>query len=297
MSDIRNLLQSLEIEAAPERHRHGRSGWVQLNCPDCGEGLSKYHLGIDERTCKANCWNCGPKSTADVLTRLSSLPYREVQQALKSLLPSSGGKVGERAIPTRLKLPAGTGKLLRRHREYLRDRGFDVAELKRLWHLKGTAISTGCLSWRIVIPVMLGGKAVSWTARAIGNDPVRYYSLDEDKEVVPHKSTLFGLDYINGTAIVHEGPFDAMATGPGAVCTFGTSFTAGQLARLAKLRRVVTCFDSTKDAQRRAMQLIDYLEPFPVECINAQIDAKDAADALLSNPKELKSLRKLAFGR
>lgn len=297
MSEVRSLLIELGIQAAPASHRHGRSGWVQINCPDCGEGLNKYHLGISERQVKANCWNCGPKNLTDILHRLSDLSFPEIKAALASLLPASREGMEQRAIPKRLKLPAGLGKLLRAHRDYLRGRFFDPRSVRQIWKLQGIGVSTPDHAWRIFIPVIVNGRTVSWTARSIGDDPIRYRSCAEDKEIVPHKSTLFGIDYVSKVAIVHEGPLDVMATGPGAVATFGTSFTPGQIRRLAKLRRLIICYDSSRAAQQRAMALMNYLEPFPVECTNVVIEADDAADALVNNPKELRLLRKLAFGK
>lgn len=297
MSEIRNLLSELGITTAPKDHRHGREGWVQVCCPECDNGLLKFHLGISEKSVKANCWNCGPKNLPFVLTQLSGLKYADAQRALESLLPQSGKGTARWKPPAVLGLPAGLGRLLPAHRIYLKGRGFDPAEIRRIWRIKGIGISVGHMSWRIWIPIIEKGRVVSWTARAIGDDSMRYWSCDEENEIVRHKSILYGMDYVSSSAIVHEGPLDVWATGPGAVATFGTSFTNAQLRRLAKLRRVILCFDSSKDAQQRAHQLLNYLEPFPCECINVQIDAKDSADALLNNPKELERLRKFAFGK
>lgn len=297
MSQVRDFLIELGIPSASEKHRHGRSGWVQINCPDCGEGLNKFHLGINERSMKANCWSCGPKNLPAVLQRCSDRSFREIQTALASILPASFSKGEERAVPTALTLPEGLGKLLPAHRRYLRERGFVPKTIRNIWKVQGIGISTPQLSWRLFIPVVLKGRMVSYTTRAIGNDPMRYVSCPKDEEIVEHKKTLYGIDYVTSTAIIHEGPLDVWATGPGAVATFGTSFTAAQLRRIGKLRKVVVCYDSSREAQQRAQALLNYLEPFNCECINVQLDAKDPAEALLYNPKELQLLRKLAFGK
>jgi hypothetical protein len=296
MSQLRDMLQELGIAAAPQNHRHGRAGWVQICCPDCDQGLGKFHLGINENSLKANCWACGPKNLLGSLRTLSDLNYRELAAIIATIAPASVLSE-QRVVPSRLKLPAGTGKLLRRHRDYLRERGFVPSEVRDLWRVQGIGVSDPTLSWRILIPIFRRGRMVSWTARSVGSDPRRYWSCSEEFEVVPHKQILYGMDFITSTAIIHEGPIDVWATGPGAVGTFGTSYTAAQLRLLSKLRKVIVCFDEGREAQARAQQLLQYLEPFPVECFNVIIDAKDPADALLHNPAELRRLRRFAFGK
>lgn len=296
MSQLRDMLQELGIPAAASNHRHGRAGWVQICCPECDQGRRKYHLGINENSLKANCWSCGPKNLLGSLRTLSDLNYRELASIVASIAPESVLSE-QRIVPAKLKLPSGTGPLLKPHKRYLRRRGFDPVAIRELWRIKGIGMSEPLLSWRVLIPIFRRGRMVSWTARTIGDDSRRYWSCREDDEIVPHKSIVYGMDFVTSTAIVHEGPLDVWATGPGAVGTFGTSFTSAQLRLLTKLRKLIVCFDEGKEAQTRAQRLLEYLEPFPVDCYNVIIDAKDPAEALITNPAELRRLRRFAFGK
>ena len=293
---IRELLESLDIEAAPEGHRHGRSGWVQINCPDCDLGRNAFHLGIREADGRANCWACGPKYLPRVLSQITGSPARTFQNRLGSIVPSQAGKSSPRKSERVLRIPRAVGELKKAHLTYLRDRfGDRTSEIVEIWKLQGIGVARPSLAWRVFIPVFHRSRMVSWTARHIGNHELRYLSCSEEDELVPHKSVLFGGDFVSAKAcIVHEGPFDAMATGPGAVCTFGTSFTKAQLQALTKMKRVTVCYDNSPEAQRQAASLLDYLEPFGIECSNVILDAKDSAEA---TPKELRRLRRHAFGR
>ncbi len=298
MLQIEAVLAGLEIKYADSSHRHGRSGWVQVCCPDCDNGAEKFHLGIRLSDCRANCWQCGPKSLPRVLTQVASISWKEAQSALKGVLPRFAPSDGKSARKQQASLPDGCGALKRAHREYLEGRGFCPDELCRLWGIRGLAkASSSAMDWRVVIPIMHKSRLASWTARSINDHPLRYLSCPDKDEAVPHKSILFGGDYVTSRAILHEGPLDVMATGPGAVATFGIGFTLKQIARLCKLKRLVVCFDSQAKAQQRAQQIIDLLEPYPVEVFNVTIDAKDPAEALRQCPKELRALRRLAFGR
>lgn len=293
---IRELLESLDIETAPPGHRHGRSGWVQINCPDCDLGRGVFHLGIREADGRANCWACGPKVLPRVLSQITGKPARGFQNRVGAIVPVWTGKESSGKSKRVLSVPSAVRELQRVHWDYLRDRFKDrTSEIVETWKLQGIGVARPSLAWRVFIPVFHRGRMVSWTARHIGNHELRYMSCSDEDELVPHKSILFGSDFISAKAcIVHEGPFDAMATGPGAVCTFGTSFTKAQLQTLCQMKRVTVCYDNSPEAQRQASLLLDYLEPFGIDCSNVILDAKDSAEA---TPKELRRLRRHAFGR
>ena len=145
------------------------------------------------------------------------------------------------------------------------------------------------LPWRLFIPFHIHGEVVSWTTRSIGQNGLRYVSASSDQEKVNHKSILYGEDFCRHAVIVHEGPFDVWRTGPGAVATCGTGFSRSQLLRLSNYPVRVICFDNEKQAQQRATELCDLLEPFPGETIQVTLDAKDAAEA---SDKEINQLRR-----
>lgn len=133
------------------------------------------------------------------------------------------------------------------------------------------------------------GEIVSWTTRAIGKSPVRYYTARPDQEAIASSRLLYGSDLAGNTAIVVEGPADCWAIGPGAVCTSGLIVTEAQMEKIARFPIRVICFDSGRVAQSRAKKLAKQLSVFPGETHVAEMTSgDDPADA---EEWELQSLR------
>lgn len=284
--DFRELLSDLNVPTAPEGHHHTRDGWINFDCPYCGASTSKYHMGLNTRGGYVNCWICGPHNLAETLAEISGRTPSTVKHLLRDV---ERPRYEERVEHTgTLKLPSGVVPLMRVHRDYLRGRGLDVKEMKRLWNLQGIGVHA-FLGWRIFIPITYHAKVVSWTTRSLSDEGTRYLSAGTEQESIPHKSLLFGEDYCRHACVAHEGPFDVFRTGPGAVCTCGVGFSRSQALRLAKYPLRVICFDSSEDAQRRARALCDELEPFPGETVNVVLDSKDAGCATKRETRYLRS--------
>jgi hypothetical protein len=275
--------QKVDFKRVGEHH-HARNGWIQLNCPNCGSG--NYHLGINKHYLYANCWKCGRQDLIDVLYELTGTSRITLRRLIERDIPVRSPEKPK----GKLILPPGVGDLLGMHKEYLRGRGFSIRYLKKFWQVKGIGPTFGLLTWRVFIPFYHKGEIVSWTTRAIHerNKP-RYVSASVTQESVSHKEVLYGEDYCRHTIIVHEGPFDAWRTGPGAVATCGTSYTELQVARMLRYPTRVVCFDNESRAQQRAEVLCNTLKSFSGQTYNVQLDSKDAASA---SDKEIARLRK-----
>jgi len=285
--DFRELLADLNIDTAPEGHHHGRDGWINFDCPFCGAGTSKYHMGLNTRGGYVNCWLCGPHNLVETLAELSGNPQSRIKHFLKNVeRPRYQQQTEHTGV---LREPRGVRPLMRAHREYLRGRDLSVKDMKRLWNLGGIGLHPQ-LQWRIYIPITYLGRVVSWTTRSLSDHGTRYISAPSQDEAIPHKSLLFGEDYCRHACIVHEGPFDVFRTGPGAVCTCGAGYSRSQILRISKYPRRVICYDNEPEAQRRARAICDELEPFPGETLNVVLDSKDAGSA---TPKETRYLRSL----
>lgn len=286
--DVTELLTEYGIRFVRQgEHKHARRGWVQIDCPWCGRGSERYHFGINVVFRNANCYRCGRHRLGDTLAELTRKPLREVLAKLGGLAREV---LPERPVG-RLVLPNGLADLLPAHKRYLRGRGFDPALLEKVWGIRGIGIAAK-LGWRVWIPIHFRGSVVSWTTRAIGNVEMRYVSAAAEQEAIPHKTILYGEDYVRNTIVVQEGPIDTWAVGPGSVCTCGTGYSAEQAARISMYPNRVICFDNEPAAQRRAADLCDLLAVLPGQTHNVQLDAKDAADALVNNPGEITLLRK-----
>lgn len=294
MITIKDLLEEHNIPTTMAGDATGRAGWVQMPCPDCGsvssQGHSKHYLGISLSTGAANCWRCGHKNTALVLAALTGRPAREIREMLDGMVLTA-----RPARPAgRLVLPDGRLPLKGIHKAYLAARGLNVADVVNLWGVEGTGQISGTwkhLRWRLFIPIYHHGNIVSWTSRSISKtNPLRYLSAAAEQEAVPHKKILYGADYARHAIIIHEGPIDVWATGPGAVATCGTGYTEAQLLAMSKYTIRAICFDTEPEAQRRARALAAALSVFPGTTHNVVLET--GGDAAEARPDEIKELRK-----
>lgn len=285
--NIKDTLDQLSIPNRGADHRHGRQGWVQIDCPDCGKGTGKFHLGINMVTGRAACWRCGRKYTPDVIARSSRLSQREAARLVKG---AALAKPDKQKRTGRLVLPRGRVPLLKSpaHCSYLRGRGYDPEELVNYWGLEAITIAPR-MPWHIFIPVHQYGKTVSWIARTIGTRvDRRYTAASEEEESVPHRELLYGEDYARHAIIVVEGPADVWNIGPGAVATCGLGYTPAQVNLMSKYPIRGICFDSTPSAQKRAGELADELSAYPGTTHIIQLDAEDAGAASRDEIKELR---------
>lgn len=282
-----DILRDVNWPVAPEGHEHRRQGWLNFDCPHC-RLKQHYRMGYNLAYRYVNCWACGPHKLIDTLMEITGLSYGKVKELTGDLTAQR-----DRAAPIlrgKLVLPKWLGELLPAHRRYLQSRGFDPERLVKLWGIQGIGNSLR-LKWRIFIPFIHHGETVSWTTRSISDEGVRYLSAKPEQEAIAaKKELLYGEDYVRHAVIVHEGPTDVWATGPGAVGTWGTGFSQAQVLRISKYPTRVICFDSERTAQKRAKDLCNALEVFPGRTMNVVLDAKDAGSA---KPRELRQLRKL----
>jgi hypothetical protein len=235
-----------------------------------------------------NCWRCGGHSLVSVLLEYTGLSYKQIKKMIDGLDSIQVQPVMRENIKGFLQIPSKVGHLKDIHVRYLSERGFDYNEIQRLWQVKSTGI-VGNLKWRLFIPIIHKGQVVSWTTRSLGDSKFKYVSAKPEQELIPHKNILYGSDYVRNCAIITEGPLDVWAIGPGAVATFGTSFTQSQVLELLRIPHRIVCYDNEKEAQKQAHKLCDTLGAFKGRTYNIVLDSKDPGEAKLS---ELKRLRK-----
>lgn len=287
MATFREVLNDLGIPCAPPGHHHSRAGWVQLDCPYCGMGSRKWHLGYNIAAGYVNCYRCGRHNVIDVLALHTGRSRAACRGLLEGVPRRAGPAVAHQG---RLRVPSGVGPLLGAHRRYLAERGFDHNKLVDIWGIGGLGVVPDGLSWRIYIPINYLGEQVSWTTRSL--DPaasLRYKSAPTDQESIPHKHILYGAEYARHAIVIHEGPIDVWRTGPGAVATCGQAYSIQQVKEMARYPVRAICFDSTPDAQRRARRLAASLAVWPGDTSIVTLDAKDAAEA---SAHEIRRLRK-----
>lgn len=281
------LLDELGVESRTEGHHHCRSGWLQLDCPKCSPNSKSFRLGYNLAYKYLNCWVCGRLNVIEVLRELTGKSWSKCKSLLDDVEAETAGPLPI-AKRGKLVVPKGVNKLLVAHRLYLSKRGFDPDELVRLWEIGGIGVAAR-LSWRVYIPFIHNGQVVSWTTRKLTNEGTRYISAKPEEEIFPTSDLLYGEDYCRTSIVVHEGPIDVWATGPGAVATTGLKFSSKQIARILKYPVRVVCFDNEPKAQRRARELADILSSYPGDTYNVCLSGKDAAS---SPKKEIKRLRR-----
>lgn len=282
------LLDQTGIPYITEGHHHCRAGWLQMDCPFCGKGSGKYHMGYSIAGNYAACWRCGGHSLQSILVEFLHISYERAKELLKGLERTKREEVEEH-VGT-LKVPKGVKPMLPQHRRYIRkERRMDPDEIERLWHVQGIGIAAR-LSWRLFIPIEYRGEVVSWTTRSISKDvDLRYVSASSDEEAVPHKTLLYGEDMVRHACCIVEGPLDAWKIGPGAVATCGTGYSRAQFLRMTRFLYRYVCFDNEPEAQKRARDLVNNLSAFPGQTFNVTLDAKDAAEA---SDEEIAQLRR-----
>lgn len=289
--NITNILKERGISYASQgEHHHATKGWLNLDCPYCDStNAGNFHLGFNLRGKYFSCWRCGPLKTYKVLHDLLGFSSSKCLELLKELGEDGDFEIKHPQVGS-LTLPKGIGPLSPQHQRYLKSRGFDPEEITKLWQVRGIG-PTPPYSWRLFIPIHYQGKIISWTTRSISPDAqVRYKNAPKEKEALSAKEVLYGMDYCRMAICVVEGPTDAWRIGPGAAATMGIGYSSKQLIKVGKFPLRLVCFDSEKDAQKRARKLCDDLEVLPGKTVNVVLDSKDPGSA---SDKEVKSLRRM----
>lgn len=291
MSIEDQLIEFFKVNRVPHKtagqDKHVRAGWVGIPCPLCGDN-GGYHMGIHVHFVYASCWLCGKHSFYDVVKALG-LQWSDIKHVRDSVEKVSNKFDNKKR--GRYRPPLDLMPLTGRHRTYLKGRNVDV---DADWFVKCKVQSIGPgdprYKYRIFLPVLLGTKEVSFTTRSTLATGQRYLSASAACEELPHKDLLYNEDLVKSVIMVHEGPMDALAVGPGAVATFGTSYTKNQINRIGRYPKRFICFDNEPVAQRRAEQLADELSVLPGVTFNIRLDAKDAASAPSAERARLRRL-------
>lgn len=268
---------------------HGKNispGWVGLQCPWCDD--SSTHLGISLKTKQVNCWRCGGHRITDFIQEVVRLTYGEALDLLQEYILEEEIPDPVISRPGSFRVPQYFTPLPQPHpkpifqelvNRFLIGRGLPPEQTCRQWNFYwGGAL--GPYKFRIILPVFQYEELVSFTSRDItGQAFSKYKALAKDKGKLPLKSTLFNLDSVKnrGNAVICEGPFDVIKLGPGAIATFGTSWSQTQvdLLREKKLKKAFILFDNEPEAQRRAEKLGEalwFIDSIEILCLKNKKD-------------------------
>jgi len=258
--DIIQFLESRDIKYKTSG-KNVSSGWIEINCCFCQD--PSFHLGINLDSNLYNCWVCGEKGSATKLIKeidqcswaTASLTVEEFSQDILAK-PEKKPKliISNKKIVWPKHTQEGLSSL---HRKYLEGRNFDPDLLTDKYQLKSTS-NLGGWKFRIIIPVILDNRIVSFTSRDVTNKTeLAYRHLPDSKSIVPIKDTLYNFDSVDGSAILVEGIMDVWRIGDGAVASYGTQLTKEQIVILSNLKTLFIMFDC--DATDKAGKLADQL--------------------------------------
>ena len=234
-------------------------GWTNVTCPFCDD--KTFNGGFNNAGDYYHCWKCGGHNFKQALARTVNIPFNEVDTLIEqyagrnSVLNTLNKK---QAKATKLTLPTDT--FTPAERKYLKERNFSPKLLHEKYKIVGGGI-TGSWKYRIIIPLVLNGKIVSWTARTILSKQQqqklkipRYKNLSIEQSVVDPKSVLYNLDHCEDKiAVLTEGAFDVIRMSDGFFCSFRTELTQSQISMIKqRFEKVFIMFDNEEEAQAKA---------------------------------------------
>jgi hypothetical protein len=230
--------------------------YYRVNCPFCSD--TRKRLWVNHRFSEypwlAHCFN-----ETYCLSGHDGRPRR--QRLFQMLfdcnrpfkLKIAFGDAPEDQVPHEVDLPGEIIPLPRLHwthpaNQYLRDRGYDVTELDRMYgvgYCQEAEQTYWPLSGRIFIPVVMRGELVGWQGRWPQDlnwkqtRTPKYYNL----RGMPKRRMLYNFDNAKhySTVVLVEGVTDVWSVGPMAVSLLGSELTSAQSDLLCEVWRGGTC--------------------------------------------------------
>jgi len=294
--DYANLFREYQIQTDTSRLK---ANWINVPCPYC-DGTS-YHLGFHITDDFCTCFKCGGHNLRMTLTKLLNVPASTLSQILEPYQIKSKilNRLNEKKPLNKEKIELPNFPLSKAETDYLLSRHFNPKQLINSFNIQGGGW-VGEWKNRIIIPIYLGGKLVSWTSRTIIKDrEPRYKNLENANSVIDPKKIFFNLDNCYGKSVaLLEGPFDVLRFGDNGICGFGITLTKTQVFYLSeRFNKIYILFDNERQAQKKAkeygMTLQGHgLDVFIVDAFS-DYGCKDAGEM---SPFKMKQLKKELFG-
>lgn len=295
--NFQKLFEDYKIDYSLKTNR----GWVNTKCIYCGG--SSYKLGFNPTEDYCTCFACGLHNLKETLSKLLAIPKKDINDVIEQYKTRTIilNKLNDKKTTAVKNLVLPTDTFTPIERKYLKSRNFNPSYLHKKYNVVGGGI-VGDWKYRIIIPVIINGKIVSWTGRSILEKSKldelkipRYKNLEIKKSVINPKECLFNLDNSkNKTVVLTEGPFDVMRLGDDFICSFGTSLTQSQIKEI-RLRydKVFIMFDNEIEAQQKARNYGQMLSSVgvDVEIVDAYSDFNKNDGGEL-NDEEVKLIRK-----
>lgn len=298
----------LEFDIADYLHSHGlqtwvhgknvQAGWINIQCLWCDDHSN--HLGINPSTWGANCWRCGKKSLFSIVARLEK-SREAASEILSGYLPpaalendaGSGPSGRKKALPAisfpSTFSPLTTPEAFPAVERFLKKRGLPPRQICQEYGLLFGG-NYGDFQYRLIIPIYVRGKLMTYLGRTLFDHPIPYKNLGEEKSTLPAKQCLYGVDEIHpgSNVVIVEGPIDRWKLGRGAVSTLGIMWTKSQVALLRDKNpnKVFIMYDNEPQAQEQAEKLAGEIWFCPCEIV-ALDGVKDPGELSMEEGKSL----------
>lgn len=281
--EVQEFLEEHDIEYFTSG-KNVSHGWINVQCPFCDDHSN--HCGIKLSNLRVSCWICGSHSIVNLIIELIHCSYKEANYIKKSLSRGAGDNPlltrrhsDTSSNITHLPLEA-TPDFPKRYLHYLKSRGLTPpGKYIKKYRLLAT-YPIGKYKFRIIIPVYMNRRLVSFTSRDITENQTPTYLSASDKEGRMNiKNTIYNYDNLTpgSDAILVEGPLDVWKLGDGTVSSFGVKYTDRQVILLKKkeIRTLFIIFDNDKagrmggrDFARVMAPLVKKIEIITFETIN-----------------------------
>jgi len=299
-----NLLQYLDSRSVQywTKGKNVAKNHVNITCLFCDDHSN--HLGINLKSLLASCYRCGGKSLIKIIMKIERCDYHHAISIHNDIASSANLLPIKEEIPriSESDLLSGfSSSLDRMHLTYLSARGFDPFFLQKKYLLM-SAPNFGKYKFRLVVPIIMNFKPVSFIARDITEKQEPKYRMPNDDEaILPRKKIIYNIDTVGNSALVVEGVTDVWRIGDGAIATLSTGFSMAQVAQILivalanKTKNVFVMYDSGDEAQQRAKEIAERLAVAGAfqKVERLELDEGDPADLLL---EEVNEIRREIFG-
>lgn len=239
-------------------------GHVNIQCPFCDDASN--HCSISLSNLKVRCWRCGPHYLDQLISELIHCNFKEAKAIQKTLTgdwmaPPILEKQEEASSAKKAtNLPSeSTAHFPKMHTEYLEGRGFNPRQIIREHRLRA-CYTIGRYKFRIIIPIYLHNRLVSFTSRDVtGEQDPPYKNASSGEVILTPKRTVYNYDNIQpgGNAILVEGPIDVWKLGKPAISILGVEHTEDQILYLMKKKidTLFILFDNDRAGRKAARKL------------------------------------------
>jgi len=246
-------------------------GWVNIQCPFCDDNSN--HCGIKLSDLRVSCWRCGGHSTKKLIRKIIDCTGQEANQIFKTLSLGAGyyppfeSSASSTLTSKNVILPPECEKEFpKSHINYLKNRGFTKPkEIIKKYKLLSTN-TIGKYKFRIIIPIYMNRKLVSFTSRDItGQQDIRYKTATIKESIIDPRECVYNYDTltIGCDAIIVEGPIDVWKMGDNSISILGLTYTKNQIVLIKnkKIRNLFILFDQGNKEKRAAKKLGSILAP------------------------------------